>query len=96
MGPAQGNFENIIVYGFGDEINGAVFEALYRQVHITVAGNHNDFGIGIFVFYFAQQFNAVHHRHFNIGQDDGRIFPAKYLQGLPAVFGREYLIAAIG
>ena len=38
MGSAQSDFENIIVDGFGDKIDGPVFKAFNRQVHVTVAG----------------------------------------------------------
>jgi len=96
MGPAQGDFENIIVDGFGDKINGPVFEAFNRQVHVTVAGNHNDFRVGTFVLYGAEEFDAVHHRHFNVGQNNGRVLTAKYLEGFFTVFGCEHLIAEIG
>ena len=70
MGSVQRNLKDFIIDGLGDKINGPVFEAFYGQVHISMAGNHNDFRVRIFVLYLLQQFDTVHARHLYIGQDD--------------------------
>ena len=49
-----------------------MLEAFYGQVHLPMAGNHDDFRIGIYVLYLAQKFNAVHARNFNIDEHDSR------------------------
>jgi len=95
MGPVQGNFENIIVNRFGDKINRLILEAFNRQVHVTMTGNHNDFGIGIFVLYFSEELDTVHSRHFNVGQNDGRVFRTENFEGVFTIFSSKHLIADI-
>ena len=69
---------------------------LQQQVHVAVTGNHNDFGVGIFVLNFAEEFDAVHYRHFNVSQDNWRVLPVEYLDSILTVFSCQYLVAKIG
>jgi hypothetical protein len=82
--------------GFGDKIGGFVLEAANRQVHVTVPRNHHNLGIGDFLLDAPQQLDAVHHRHLDVGNHDGRTLFQKEIQSLPAVFGLQNIIARIG
>ena len=72
-----------------------MFETPNGQFHISVAGNHDDFGVRIFFLDFLQEFYTVHTRHFDIGQNNLRFGSLKNFKGLFTVFGSQHLIAAV-
>ncbi len=48
------------------------------------------------MFYLLQEFDPVHSRHFNIGQDNRRAFFAEDVEGFRTIFGGKYGITGVG
>jgi hypothetical protein len=93
---SQGNLQDIDIDRLGDKIGRFILKTHDGQVHGPVAGCHDNFGVRIFLFNLAQQLDAVHARHFDIGQHNRGPHGLKSPQGFFAVFGRVHLIAYIG
>ena len=91
----QGDIQRIHIYGFGDKISGLVLQALNRQLHIPVPGDHNHFGLGVASLDLLQQFDAVHNWHLDVGNHDTGLSHFELAQGILAVFSQQHLVAGI-
>ena len=72
MRTLERNHQCIVINRLGYKIRGFQLKAFYRQIHVTMPGDHVDFGFRILFLNVLQQLNAVHTRHFDIGHDDRR------------------------
>ncbi len=95
-GPFQCYFEGLVVDRLGDEIGGIPLEAFYRQVHVSMAGDHDHLGVGGPGFDFFQEVDPVHAGHLDVGQDNGGGLPVEGIQGFGARCGGHHLVAHVG
>ena len=92
----KGRVEDVVVDGLGDEVGGVVLQAADGEIHVAVAGDHDDFGFGRFGLDLLEELKPVHDRHLDVGEHDGGLYGIKEFQGLGAVFGGVDLIAQVG
>ena len=95
VGALQRNFEHIVVYRFRYEVRRIEFETLDGQVHVTVAGDHDDLGIRTLLFNDSQKLNTIDTRHFNIRKNNLRCRFSEELKGFFAIVCQKHLIPRI-
>ena len=95
VGPLQGNLQDIVVDGFGDEIGGFQLQALDGQIHVSVAGEHDHFRVRAFRLDLLEQVDAVHEGHLDVGENDGGAVLSENRQRLLAVLCGEHLVADV-
>jgi hypothetical protein len=92
----EGFFKEVVADRLGDEVGGVVLQAFDGEVHVAVAGDHDDLGFGVALLEAAQQGDAVQAGHLDVGEHDVRLLVVKNAQGLLAVFGGQNGVAAVG
>ncbi len=95
VGPLEGNLQDIVVDGLGDEIGGLQLQALDSQIHVSVAGEHDHFRVRAFGLDLLEQVDAVHDGHLDVGENDGRAVLPENRQRLLAVLRGEHLVADV-
>lgn len=70
-GAFQGNVQQIVVDGFGDEVGRFQLEPLNRHFQIRMSGNEDDFGFRREDLDVLQEIQPVHAGHPDVGDHDG-------------------------
>jgi hypothetical protein len=82
----------------GDELKGPEFAGAASSLVIALRGDHHNRQIGAMLFDFAKQFQPVHARHVDVGQDSDECwldFRRKLIQRLNARCGEMHDIGAL-
>ncbi len=95
-GTLERDGQHIIVDGLSDKIDRLQLETLNGQFHVAVSRQHNHFCFGRFLFDPLEQFDAVHDRHFDVGDDNGWLMLSKNIEALLAVSGGVDMETEVG
>ena len=96
QGLVDGDFQVVEVDRLGYEVEGAPVHGGADVLHVTVGGDDDGADFRVRVFELAQERQAVHHRHVDVGEDqaDVRVF-GESVQGFLAVVGEDEVDLAL-
>ena len=87
QGPLDGDEDGLLAEGLGDKIVGALLDGLFRGLNGAVGGNDNDGHGGVDILDDADEVDAIHQGHFEIGDEDGEGLGHELFEGFLAVGG---------